>query len=189
MRLIAAKVSGEIIKYEVLLSDIDRGDFSLEGRLHNDFFGDGEQFGVFGGELAIRISAEQVSDGYCFSLLLTGNLTVECDRCLGHFELPFLVEGSLTVVRSACVTPDYEGEVWTISTEQERVDLTRFIRDSIYLSLPMRCYHGIWSTDASACDAEMLSLIRAEESSKTSGVLLGDSFGAALAAVRERMRS
>lgn len=171
--------------FTIRLADLSRGSVCSEGRLQGEFFADGEAFGVHGGDVAVAVRGQYREEGYTFSIRLEGVLRAECDRCLGLFDLPLRYAGELSVRRIPGAVADYEGDVWTVGTEQEWLDLTPYVRDSVYLSLPMRRYHGVAGTDASACDAEMLGYVGAQEG-RASGVLLGDSLGIALDGAREK---
>lgn len=172
--------------FVVTLSELERGPWSSEGRLESDFFSDGEEFGVYGGSMAYRMQGRSSASSYHFVVELDGAVEVECDRCLGHFQLPLHCDAELHIMRVPDSAGEYEGDDWTIGPEQEDVDLTGYVRDSVYLNLPMRRYHGMAGSDASACDATMQERIVNGEC-QGHGVCLGDTQSALLAQLREQL--
>ena len=175
-----------MLDFVVTLSDLARGPWCCEGRLERAFFSDGEAFGVYGGSMSYRIEGRSGASSYHFVVELDGAVEVECDRCLGHFMLPLHCDAALHVMRVPGSLGEYEGDDWTIGMEQEELDLHGYVRDSVYLNLPMRRYHGMEGSDASACDAAMQARI-ANEQALGHGVCVGDTQSTLLAELRERL--
>ena len=88
-----------------------------------------------------------------------GEVTVECDRCLGDLRLPVNYTGDLTV-KFSDETEDYDGEVMWLNPAEEKVPLAQYIYESIVLSLPYRKVHGTGPDGEPLCDKEMLARFR-----------------------------
>lgn len=135
------------------------------GLHHFDFeMGDAffEAFGdlvVKGGRLAAGVDVNKSASMLQMEVSIRGDVTVECDRCLGDLSLPVDYEGSLTVKFSDC-TDEYDGEVMWLSPSQGEVPLAQYLYESVILSLPYQRVHGTNERGEPLCDADMLERFR-----------------------------
>lgn len=170
--------------FEVNFTEIDAGERQFQQDLADSFFVDSEAWGVYGGRIRAEVRARREGFLYFFSVGLAGHLLLECDRCLEIFAFPMGYEGELVVRRMNGVEEDYEGEEWTVADSVQSLDLAPYLRESLYLSIPMRHYHGLEGTDEGACNLELLETVQ-EEGSISRG--LGSQLGEELAAARAKL--
>ena len=90
---------------------------------------------------------------------ITGEVEVACDRCLENFYTPVDFDGSL-VVRFSSEREGYDvdrhtgfdDEILWLSPDTDAIDLSEYLYESIYLSLPMQRVHP-----DGECDPDMLA--------------------------------
>ncbi|PIE84124.1 MAG: hypothetical protein CSA07_03385 [Bacteroidia bacterium] len=171
--------------FTIVFSEIDKRSGVHSRDVGSSFFTDGEAWGVHGASFAVEVSGR--SEGYTYELAvrLEGSVRLECDRCLQLMDLPLGFEGSLRVERRAGLTDSREGEEWTVSDSQEGIDIAPYIRESIYLSIPMRHYHGMEGTSEADCNPEMLERLGGEATEGEGS--LGELFTEELAEARRRL--
>ena len=83
---------------------------------------------------------------------ITGSVKVECDRCLGEFDIPINYEGRL-LVKFGKATDATEAcdEIMILDPAEDEIDLSQFLFDSINVNLPMRRINP-----EGLCDKEMI---------------------------------
>ncbi len=153
--------------------------------LGDDFFVDGEVWGVEGGSIRAEVETHREGNLYRFLVTLGGTLVLECDRCLEPFDLPMGFRGVLAVQRMSGGESRREGEEWAVPDSSNVIDIAPFIRESLYLSIPMRHYHGMAGTDEADCNLERVASVSQETGNSERA--LGAQLGSELAAVRAKL--
>lgn len=122
-------------------------------------------------DLFQRFENEEVKDVHCkaeamlersdrqmrIQVSITGNVVVECDRCLGDCEVEIDTAGEL-VVKFSNEPRAYDGDTMWLTPADDYVDLAQFIYESIVLALPFQRVHP-----DGACDPDMLKRFKTEE--------------------------
>jgi len=85
-------------------------------------------------------------------------------------------DGVLEVRTTENGAESFDEEVWKIAPTRESLDIATYIRESLYLSLPMSVNHGDFGTDPAACDAQMVGYILKEEKGVSLGNICGEEF-------------
>ncbi len=177
--------------YLVNLLAVRNSGFLRTESLPSEFFANSSYYGVLdiSVQLTLRgnfIGSENGEAGtYYFEIGMKGVGVFSCTRCLQAFSVPLTYDGELMV---HVVTGDKEkldDVVWEISPARESLDLGDYLRESLYLGLPMSVKHGDFGTDASACDTQMLRYIQREHK----GVSLGNICGAAFESLDSEARA
>ena len=101
--------------------------------------------------LSVEVALEKLGSQLDAQLLLTGTVAVECDRCLGPFDLSIRFEDR--VIAKLGEVTDLESDVWTLGSEIHELDLAQPIFEFAHLALPNRKIHP----DAADCDQDMIS--------------------------------
>jgi hypothetical protein len=78
-------------------------------------------------------------------------------------DFPLAFSGVLVLQRAKVAEVQMEEDNWMIPQEAERVDIGPWIRESIYLSIPMRHYHGLRGTSEGECNPNVLKMIGSDE--------------------------
>ena len=145
--------------YEIDLFEVRRQNLLREEELSADFFADSSYYGATDLQMHLHLEA-----------------TFSCTRCLSGVRVPLEYDGILEVRATAETEENLEDEVWQISSAREALDLADYIRESLYLSLPMSVNHGDFGTNATDCDAQMLDYILKEEKGISLGNICGEEF-------------
>ena len=168
--------------YNIDLFEVRRTNFLKEEDLPASFFANSNYYGATDLQMHLRIEGRYVGDTvgesgvYYFDLALDGQATFACTRCLKGVCIPLEYEGVLEVRTSEEGVENLEEEIWKIVPTRETLDVADYIRESLYLSLPMSVNHGDYGTDPAACDPQMVAYILKEEKGISLGNICGEEF-------------
>ncbi|MDR1886665.1 MAG: DUF177 domain-containing protein [Prevotellaceae bacterium] len=128
-----------------------------------EFFSGFRNTELIKGSAEIFLEVEKFSHFMNVTLNFSGILTVSCDRCLEELDIPVEGENLLSVrFGKAPDTPEEESpdeDVMYVNAEDEEIDLTDYIYESICLALPIQRVHGDDENGKSRCNPEMLKYI------------------------------
>ena len=124
------------IDYKGLSVGCHEFDFVIDGL----FFQEKEADRIVDAQLNAKVVVEKSGRQMEVSLLIDGTLNVECDRCLDVFEMPLHIEQPF-VVKSAGQSCEDDQDVLWLSPEDDSLDLTDYIYDTVCLSLPFQVVH------------------------------------------------
>ena len=127
-------------------------DFSIGG----DFFRSFENSLILDADLQADVLLEKGSGWMNVSAEITGEVTVECDRCLDDVVLPIDFSCSMGV-KFAKSVEDGDGDEFIIMDPTEgELDLTQFLYDYVCLNLPLQKVH-----QEGECNSEMMAKLGA----------------------------
>ena len=175
-------MSERLPAYEIDLFEVRKADFLKEEVLPSAFFADSEYYGASDLQILLHLGARYVGDAagvsgvYYFDIALNGEATFACTRCLRGVRIPLEYDGVLEVRTTENGAESFDEEVWKIAPTRESLDIATYIRESLYLSLPMSVNHGDFGTDPAACDAQMVGYILKEEKGVSLGNICGEEF-------------
>ena len=89
---------------------------------------------------------------------LSGEVKVECDRCLDEIMLPFSWKDEC-VIHVVDEIPNEETDDLYITTSDQQLDLAQWLYESVVLSLPYQWVHP----DIKDCNPDMISRMIIEE--------------------------
>ena len=117
--------------------------------LKDDFFGSLEGSVIDSGNLKAEVTAWKTAGGYHIDYAIAGEVTVQCDRCLGDMQVQVETGGEFKV--RVCIGAD-EADEDTIVMESEAggVDMAWYLYEAIALNVPLRHVHP-----DGECDSEM----------------------------------
>lgn len=127
--------------YDIPWKGLSNGCHDFDFEIDDRFFGEFGDSGIQGGRMKAEVRMEKSAAMLLLHVTIEGEVTVECDRCLGDLQLPVNYTGDLTV-KFSDETEDYDGEVMWLNPAEEKVPLAQYIYESIVLSLPYRKVHG-----------------------------------------------
>ncbi|MDR1129381.1 MAG: DUF177 domain-containing protein [Prevotellaceae bacterium] len=132
-------------------------------RVETEFFSDFQNPEIIEGSVEISLEVEKFSLFMNVVLTFSGVLTVSCDRCLEDLDVPVEGENMLSVVFEQVLDkPDEENpdeDIIYVNAEDEDIDLTVYVYESICLALPIQRVHGDDENGKSLCNPEMLKYI------------------------------
>ncbi|MEG1760040.1 MAG: DUF177 domain-containing protein [Alistipes sp.] len=134
------------IPYKGLKNGTHLFDFAVDGTLFKAF----DNTDIKGCCCDAKVALIRSETWLELATTITGDVVVECDRCLEDCRVPVNYEGVLTVKFSNEIC-DYDGQIMWLSPAESQVDLAQYIYESIVLSLPYQRVHP-----EGECNAEML---------------------------------
>lgn len=113
------------------------------------------------GSLDVKIQMERKATHLVFEVEVEGVVNVMCDRCLEFFDMHTEFSGSLFVKFSHENDTDiFNEELLILLPEENEVDLTHYVYESICLSLPYQKIHPLDGKGKSTCNKAMLKKIK-----------------------------
>lgn len=141
-------------QYSIAYKGLKNGEHTFEFEVGDELF---QLFGnteIKGGHCHVKVHLTRSDRQLQLQVDIQGHVVVECDRCLGDFELPIDEQAELLVKFSDEVR-EYDGETLWLSPAEDFVDLAQFIYESIVLALPYQRVHP-----EGECDPDMLRRFR-----------------------------
>lgn len=175
-------MSDQLPAYEIDLFEVRKANFFKDEVLSSAFFADSDYYGATDLQMHLRIEGRYVGDTggergvYYFNIILDGEATFACTRCLRGVRIPLEYDGVLEVRTTESDVEAFDEDVWKIAPARESLDIAAYIRESLYLSLPMSVNHGDFGTEPTACDAQMVEYILKEEKGVSLGNICGEEF-------------
>ncbi len=135
-----------VIDYMSLQSGLHTFDFEVDDTLFSEM----ESNEIKGGNCKVHACLNCSDSKLDVNVVISGEVVVECDRCLEDCTIPVEFSGML-VVRFSDLQHDYDGDVmWMAKGDQ--LSLKQYIYESIVISLPYRRVH-----EDGGCNPEMMA--------------------------------
>ena len=142
-------------QYIIHFKGLKEGVHAFTFHLGKAFFETHEHLEVPDGAVDIQAELIKKTSFLELSISLAGTVQVQCDRCLGYFNLPVSYEGHL-VVRFSETGKEPDDEVIFLHPEDYELNLTHYLYECISLSIPIRKIHPDLPGGKPGCDPEML---------------------------------
>jgi uncharacterized metal-binding protein YceD (DUF177 family) len=146
-------------QYIIQFKGLKEGVHAFEFALEKPFFEEFTHLEVPDGNVNIRISLDKRTGFLDLSVQLEGAIMVQCDRCLGYFELPVDHESHL-VVQFSEEEKDGGDEILYLHPEDHRLDLKHYFYECLSLAIPYRKVHPDREDGSEGCDEEMLGKLK-----------------------------
>lgn len=149
------------------IKGLSAGEHNYEFRLDGSFFKDyGSPF-IKDADLLVEILLEKGSGWMRINAHFTGNVTVECDRCLEDLVLPVYFDAPLQVKFSKeHLSEDDSGDEYIIMDPSDgELDLSQFLYDYVSINLPLQKVHK-----EGECNKEMIAKLREYNATTTEDV-------------------
>jgi uncharacterized protein len=112
-------------------------------------------------QILVHIEAERTEAALVLNMSITGNVVVECDRCLDPCNIG--LETQQTLIFSSAGEHYFDRKdddsLFEIAEETDHVVLDSILYDVILLAMPLRRVHDELDSEDSACNYEMLQRI------------------------------
>lgn len=128
------------------LNGLTHGRTQFCWRVSGEFFGSFENSDILDADVSVDIAVEKSGRFIGVDGVLSGAVTVQCDRCLSDLSLPVDVDFSLSIkFRSEPVEalPSEDGvrEIVFVPEDDTDLDMSQTLYDYICLSLPLQRVH------------------------------------------------
>lgn len=135
------------------------GTHSQEFKIGKDFF---ESFGggdVVDAILDVKVDVTKSSGWIKVDCNMTGEVVVECDRCLAELRLPVDISAPFTVKFSSVSMEDedveYGDDVIVLGPSEGELDMSQTIYDYVLTNIPLKKVHA-----EGECDPVMLERMK-----------------------------
>ena len=108
------------------------------------------------GNLEVFIILDKKPQYLAFDVNIEGQVMVTCDRCLDEFFMPLEYSGTIIAKFTVEKENDENDEMMFLSPIDFEIDLTHYIYESVYLSLPVKRIHPDDKKGKSTCNKKML---------------------------------
>lgn len=141
-------------KITVPLSGLKEGLHNFDFKIDSSFFEQFEYSEIQKGKADIKVILSKSQRLMTLEITIAGEVEAECDLCLEMFDLPFNYKGKLYVKYG--VEDEDSDEILFIEDNASKVDLTQYIYESVYLSLPYKKNHPVDSEGKRGCNKTMI---------------------------------
>lgn len=139
-------------EFIIQIKGLQVGKHSYSFSIGGDFFRNFENSLILDADLQADILLEKGSGWMNVSADVTGDVTVECDRCLDDVVIP-MDFGCSMGVKFAKSVEDGDGDEFIVMDPTEgELDLTQFLYDYVCLNLPLQKVH-----EDGECNKEMMA--------------------------------
>ncbi|MBN2482014.1 MAG: DUF177 domain-containing protein [Bacteroidales bacterium] len=145
-------------QYIIYFKGLKEGIHDFEYKIEKPFFEEYMNLDIFDGNVGVQVKLNKENNFMELDVDLSGNIQVQCDRCLTYFDLPIAFTGHLMVKFNEKQQESYE-EVMILHPEDNQLDLKHYLYECISLSVPLRKVHPDMPDGRSGCDPEMLKLL------------------------------
>ena len=148
-------------EYDLMLKTLPQGSHTFSYHLDDKFFTAMESDDIKGGSVDAELVVESRVGSYELTFSMSGEVTIECDRCLD--DMTHIVEaGYHTFVRYGDEFDDSNDDLIVIPESDNSLNISRMLYDTVVLSIPFRHVH-----DEGECN-EAMSRILEEHSAEAS---------------------
>jgi len=142
-------------QYIIQFKGLKEGVHNFTFYIDKPFFEAFEHLEIPDGNLQVGVGLNKNSGFLELNIDLSGNIQVQCDRCLEFFSLPLVYSGHL-VVRFSETEKEPDEEVVFLHPEDSQLNLRHYLYECISLSIPIRKVHPDLPDGETGCDPEML---------------------------------
>ncbi len=146
-------------KYSTLFTGLSYEAHDFEYIIDNKFFESFENSVIKQGNVKVSLRLTRQENMLLLQFSLTGNLDLECDRCLQHFNFPVDSNYDLVIKQSDEPNEDAGDNIITISTHEHSINIAPHIYDYLSLLIPYRKVHPDDENGNPECDPEFLNRI------------------------------
>ena len=146
-------------QYIIQFKGLKEGVHHFEFSIGKPFFEEFEHLEIPDGLVEVEVELTKKSSFLELDIALSGEMQVQCDRCLGYFSMPVSFDGHL-VVRFSETEKEPDDEVIFLHPEDHQLELKHYLYECISLSIPIRKVHPDLPNGEPGCDSEMIKLLQ-----------------------------
>lgn len=139
----------------IAFQGLKEGEHVFEFEVNDAFFDKLDYSVIEKGDLKVLINLIKTSRHLELDIAINGYVHVICDRCLDEYAEEIAFEGRL-FVKFGEETDFEDDEIWVISKDENELNLTHYIYESINLSLPYKKVHPFDESGTSTCNPKMI---------------------------------
>jgi uncharacterized protein len=140
-----------IIHFKALKEGIHHFSFNID----KPFFEAFDYLGIPDGKVDVKVELNRKVTFMELTIGLSGEMDVQCDRCLEYFSMPVDYTGHL-VIRFSETEKESDDEVLFLHPDDYQLDLKHYLFECLSLNIPIRKVHPDLQDGNPGCDPEML---------------------------------
>jgi len=153
--------------FKIDLKGLYEAQNAFDFKLDDDYFATIDAGEVKGGDVEVRLVVSKSAERYYkLDFILSGAVTIPCDRCLDDMSQPIETEGHLVVKLGEEYSED--DDLVTVDENEGMLDTSWFIYEFIALAIPIKHVHA-----PGKCNHAMIELIE-EHCATRSGEEVGE---------------
>lgn len=133
---------GKFSQFKLQLKSMPQGTEDIEYHLDKAFFENMENTDVKGADITVSLTATHKGDLYDLNFVITGEVTLLCDRCLDDLVLPIEATYHIGVKYGEDYNDDSD-EVLEIPQSDNYLNVAYMIYDTVVLAIPARHVHPL----------------------------------------------
>lgn len=157
-KLIMRVVMEKKVDTSIQFSGLATGIYEYDYRLDSTFFSQFENDDLRDCEVDYRVKLERKERLLVFVFNFSGQVKVECDRCLKMMEVPVKGEQTLYVKFGEAKESDDENVVF-LPEGESKIDLAQWLYEFVAIEVPIVHSHPDDENGNPTCDPEMLKYI------------------------------
>ena len=120
----------------------------------NEFFSHFENSPIKKGDFEVELALDKRPDMILMEFDINGNFDTSCDRCMAQIAFPITSQNQLMVKYAE--NAGEEVGVMYITKDTHHINLSKFIFDSIILSIPLSKVYDCRDTEPYPCDEDVI---------------------------------
>lgn len=141
-------------KYRISHKGLIDGEHSFDFKVDDALFELYDRIDIKSGDCDVKIALLRSETMLNISVNISGQVVVECDRCLDDCSLPVEYNGDL-IVKFSDNEEEYDGDIMWVPSSESYIDLAQYIYESIVLALPYRRVH-----DEGGCNSDITNYFK-----------------------------
>lgn len=143
----------DLKKYNIDLKSMTEDRFNTDFFIEDDFFEALDQTDIHGGHLNVRLEVKKLAEEFELHLDISGDVVIECDRCLDDMVQPILTTGDVRVKYGKEYLDD-GGDVIIVPEREGIINVAWLIYEFTDLAIPILHVHP-----DGQCNPEMMALL------------------------------
>lgn len=145
---------GKFTEYSVPLKSLSEGTHQFEYHLGKQFFTNMESADIHDAELTVSLTVTHKHDLYKLAFVISGTVTLICDRCLDDLIMPIEASYDLNVKYGDDYNDDND-DLLIIPGSDNSLNVAYMIYDTASLAVPMKHVHPMGK-----CNSAMSAILR-----------------------------
>lgn len=149
---------GKFTEFKLPLKSMPVGTQEFEYHLGKQFFVNMENPDIHDADLTVKLTVKHQSDLYDLTFVITGEVTLICDRCLDNMQLPVDTTYHISVKYGDRYNDDSD-DLLEIPESDPYLNVAYMIHDTVALTIPMKHVHPLGK-----CNRQMSAMLKKHRS-------------------------
>ncbi|MBN2520279.1 MAG: DUF177 domain-containing protein [Bacteroidales bacterium] len=156
-------------QYVISLKGLKDGEYKYTFEVLDKFFEHFEKSEINKANIIVEVIINKVLSVMTLIINISGEVEVECDRCLDKLMLPISISNTL-YIKTETENKIDDDDIIYISDFEQQINVAQYIYEFVELNMPIKKTHPIDKYGKSMCNKEMLNKINELESKKTDDI-------------------